>query len=133
VAEGTPDEVIGQGSNATIVRVRLPAGAPSPPAELMAGAVHSSVDATSAESVPSAAAPSDSGSFEFHTHSATAFVHRLTGWAVEAGFAFDDLTVTRPSLEDTYLALTGGAGAEDDGEPELTADPGLRRRSRRGR
>ncbi|MEZ5233416.1 MAG: hypothetical protein R2749_12025 [Acidimicrobiales bacterium] len=34
------------------------------------------------------------------------------GWAERRGFALDGLTVTRPSLEDVYLALT-----EDDAAP----------------
>jgi hypothetical protein len=33
----------------------------------------------------------------------------LTGWAAGRGAALDALTVTRPSLEDVYLALTGDA------------------------
>ncbi len=35
-------------------------------------------------------------------------LHELTGWAIGAGLALDGLEVTRPSLEDVYLALTGG-------------------------
>ena len=38
-------------------------------------------------------------------------LHRLTGWAIEASVALDGLEVTRPSLEDVYLALTGEPGA----------------------
>ena len=34
--------------------------------------------------------------------------HELTGWAIERGVAFDALEVTRPSLEDVYLEITGG-------------------------
>ena len=127
VAEGTPDEVIGLGSSATIVRVRLPQGAPPPPAELLVSAVAGAAAGTPSSGTPSAVAPSaiapaDAGSYEFHTHSTTDFVHRLTGWAVEAGFVFEDLTVTRPSLEDTYLALTGGAEDEGASEEVATAD-----------
>jgi ABC-2 type transport system ATP-binding protein len=33
-------------------------------------------------------------------------VHRLTGWAIENDVLLDGLEVTRPSLEDVYLALT---------------------------
>jgi ABC-2 type transport system ATP-binding protein len=44
-------------------------------------------------------------------------LHRLTGWAIENGVALDGLEVTRPSLEDVYLALTDsdGAGAVEAG------------------
>jgi ABC-2 type transport system ATP-binding protein len=34
-------------------------------------------------------------------------LYRLTGWAVENGIPLDGLEVTRPSLEDVYLTLTG--------------------------
>ena len=129
VAEGTPDEVIGRGSSATIVRVRLPVGAPPPPDDLLVSAI---APAAVSAIAPAAVAPVDATGYEFHTDAATAFVHRLTSWAVEAGFVFDDLTVTRPSLEDTYLALTGGAEDEDAAEAAATAAGG-ERRSRRGR
>ncbi len=33
-------------------------------------------------------------------------LHEVTGWALEAGVDLDDLSVSRPSLEDVYLALT---------------------------
>ena len=34
-------------------------------------------------------------------------LHRLTGWAIDNGIALDGLEVSRPSLEDVYLSLTG--------------------------
>lgn len=37
----------------------------------------------------------------------TAAVHRLTGWALEAGVELESLAITRASLEDVYLSLTG--------------------------
>ncbi len=40
-------------------------------------------------------------------------LHELTAWALERGVALEGLEVTRPSLEDVYLELTGGeAGTE---------------------
>ena len=33
----------------------------------------------------------------------------LTGWAMEAGVDLPELNVARPTLEDVYLSLTGGA------------------------
>jgi len=33
----------------------------------------------------------------------------LTGWALEAGVDLPELNVARPTLEDVYLTLTGGA------------------------
>jgi ABC-2 type transport system ATP-binding protein len=37
-------------------------------------------------------------------------LHRLTGWAIEHDVALDGLEVTRPTLEDVYLALTSEPG-----------------------
>ena len=38
-------------------------------------------------------------------------LHELTGWAIEHGVALEGLEVTRPSLEEVYLSLTGGLGS----------------------
>jgi len=40
--------------------------------------------------------------------SPTAALHTLTGWALARGGELEGLAVTRPSLEDVYLRLTGG-------------------------
>ncbi len=39
----------------------------------------------------------------------TAAVHRLTGWAVDAGIELESLSVKRARLEDVYLSLVDGA------------------------
>jgi len=39
-------------------------------------------------------------------------VHRLTGWALEAGVELESLAVHRASLEDVYLSLTSGTSEE---------------------
>ncbi len=44
---------------------------------------------------------------EFSTSTPTQDLHRLTGWAVEAGLELDHLEVNRPSLEDVYLDIVG--------------------------
>ncbi len=42
-------------------------------------------------------------------------LHDLTGWALSSKIALDDLQVSRPTLEDVYLEITGGeAGAEGE-------------------
>jgi len=42
-------------------------------------------------------------------------LHDLTGWALQKKVALDDLRVSRPTLEDVYLDITGGeAGAEGE-------------------
>ena len=43
-----------------------------------------------------------------HVRDVVRDLHQLTGWALDNGIALDGLEVTRPSLEDVYLALTGG-------------------------
>ena len=44
---------------------------------------------------------------------ATRVLHELTSWAVGRGIELEGLEVSRPTLEDVYLELTGGeAGAE---------------------
>jgi ABC-2 type transport system ATP-binding protein len=43
---------------------------------------------------------------EANVEAPTAAVHRLTGWALEAGHELESLSVTRVSLEDVYLSLT---------------------------
>jgi ABC-2 type transport system ATP-binding protein len=48
--------------------------------------------------------------FERVTEDPTSLLHELTGAALERGTRLDDLSVTRPSLEEVYLELT----AEDD-------------------
>jgi len=43
----------------------------------------------------------------------THVLHEMTSWAVDRGVELEGLQVTRPTLEDVYLELTGGeAGAE---------------------
>ena len=48
----------------------------------------------------------DAGVVEAGIEHPTAAVHRLTGWAIEAGVELDSLSITRVSLENVYLALT---------------------------
>jgi ABC-2 type transport system ATP-binding protein len=108
VAEGTPQEVVGRTSSDTIVHIRLPDDRELP-AELGLA--------------PDPAGP---GRYVARTPEPTAFLHRLTGWAVAQGVAFHELEVARPSLEDTYLALTGRPPEPD--EPPRDEGPGRRRR-----
>ena len=43
----------------------------------------------------------------------TQVLHELTSWALGRGVELEGLEVSRPTLEDVYLELTGGeAGAE---------------------
>ena len=51
------------------------------------------------------------GRVTIRTHSPTQTAHDVTGWALGHEIELTDLTITRPSLEDVYLELTG----EDNG------------------
>ena len=89
VAEGTPDTIAGRDRMTARIRFRLPAGAPTLP-----GWGHTAVG---------------DGSFELQTEDPTRTLHTLTGWAIEHGLSFETIDAERPSLEDVYLELTGGA------------------------
>ncbi|MBO0807181.1 MAG: ABC transporter ATP-binding protein, partial [Actinobacteria bacterium] len=97
VAEGPPATLGDRESARARIRYRLPAGL-TPPADL-----------------PGRAGPD--GFTEFTPDDTTAALHRLTGWAVEAGITLDGLEVTRPSLEDVYLELTGSTVADGENAP----------------
>jgi ABC-2 type transport system ATP-binding protein len=92
VAEGTPAAIAARASGATTIRVRLPDMAPALPADLAAAADR----------------PGRDGIVELRASDPTRTLHELTSWALATGVALDELTVTRPSLEDAYLQLTGG-------------------------
>ncbi len=47
----------------------------------------------------------DDGRYAITTAAPTHSLHRLTGWAVEQGIELEELSVTRPSLEDLFLEL----------------------------
>ncbi len=49
---------------------------------------------------------------EIRSDNPTRDLHTITGWAIERGTELRDLSVTRPSLEDVYLELTGGDAHE---------------------
>ncbi|MGH3716997.1 MAG: ABC transporter ATP-binding protein [Micromonosporaceae bacterium] len=93
VAEGDPATLGGHDLRQAIVRFRAPADLPA------------LVPAGSA-TVPSARPAPDDGVVEIRTHTPTAELAKLTGWAADHGVELDQLTVTRPTLEEIYLALT---------------------------
>ena len=53
-------------------------------------------------------APSHQIRVVLRTEAPTGLLHALTGWAMARGSELEGLAVTRPSLEDVYLRLTGG-------------------------
>jgi ABC-2 type transport system ATP-binding protein len=95
VAEGSPATIGDREVARARVRYRLPAGT-SPPAGLGGPA-------------------GPDGFTEFSPAEVTTALHQLTGWAIEAGVSLEALEVSRPSLEDVYLSLTGGTAGDGDG------------------
>ncbi len=90
VAEGPPSTLAGREAARTIVRFRLPEHAPTLPRALK---------------VPTA---SRDGLIEIEATDPVAVLHELTGWALEKKVELQQLEVSRPTLEDVYLKLTGG-------------------------
>ncbi len=88
VAEGTPESLGGRETAATLITFQ------SNGADL---------DGLPADDVR----VGENGRITISTDTPTATVHRLSGWALERGIELADLSVTRPSLEDVYLELTG--------------------------
>jgi ABC-2 type transport system ATP-binding protein len=83
VAEGTPNTIGGRDVTQSRIAFRVAAG----------------------EGLP-LPVTSENGFLVATTDHVTADLHRLTSWALERRIELQDLTVTRPSLEDIYLALT---------------------------
>jgi ABC-2 type transport system ATP-binding protein len=86
VAEGPPDTIGGRADAAVRIRFVLPSG-------------------VTPDQVPVPATDVD-GVTEVRTEDEVRVLHQLTGWAIDNGYALDQLTVERPSLEDVYLQLT---------------------------
>ena len=92
VAEGPPATIGGRDTAQTVIRFRV----------------------DDREDLPSLGhVPLGDGTLELRTEHPTKVLHELTAWALDRGSDLEGLEVRRPTLEDTYLELTGGeAGAE---------------------
>lgn len=114
VAEGPPRD-LAKGEHAAVIRFSLPAGAPALPNEFGAR-THAN------------------GLLELETEAPTAVLHALTSWAISHKLALEALTVSRASLEETYLRLTRDAEREAAALAEASppAPASRRRRRRRG-
>ena len=95
VGQGTPDDLGGRDMAALLIRFRLPAGVD--PASLP-------VDVTLDQH----------GYCELTTTEDTRVLHLLTGWSLDHDIPLEGLVASRPSLEDTYLALVRGEQADAD-------------------
>ena len=67
-----------------------------------------------------AAETAPDGVTTFATPDLTRALHSLTTWAIDNRVEIDGLEIVRPSLEDTYLELTG----ESAGDPGRQVKPG---------
>jgi len=99
VAEGPPSMLGSRDQERAVIRYRLPDGM-EPPADL------------------GTRTGSDLGMVELEVDDPVAPLNQLTSWALANGVPLDGLEVARPTLEDVYLALTGGTEAVTDADPE---------------
>jgi ABC-2 type transport system ATP-binding protein len=95
VAEGPPAELGGRDAGLTFVRFRLDERVKLPAALARR-------------------ATRQDGRFVMKTDAPTRLLRDLTTWAVGKGIELEGLDVTRPTLEDVYLELTGGASKEEE-------------------
>jgi ABC-2 type transport system ATP-binding protein len=93
VEESTPDALGGRDVSGTVISFRLPARlrGSEPPAG------------------PWDRPEDPAGEFTMHTDEPTRVLLALTQWAAVHDLELPGLTVTRPSLEDVYLRITGQA------------------------
>jgi ABC-2 type transport system ATP-binding protein len=90
VADGTPDDLGGRGELPATVRFRSPDGADLPV-------------------VPDALVGRDGDHVTITARDAAGAAFAVTRWASERAVVLADFSVTRPTLEDVYLRLTGAA------------------------
>jgi ABC-2 type transport system ATP-binding protein len=95
VAEGTPATIAGRDRMRAVIAFRLA----EPDSELPALGQRSD----------------EEGGWRIEVEDPRTALHELTGWAIERDRTFEMLEVTRPSLEDVYLEITGGQEVSDDG------------------
>ena len=103
VAEGPPATLGDRHLAKARIRYRPPAGA-TPPGGLCAP-------------------PGPDGYTEITPDDVVQALHQLTGWAIDHGVSLDELEVTRPSLEDIYLSLTGAPSGDGSSQPAPAGKP----------
>lgn len=88
VAEGTPDTLGGRETAMTLITFQLS---------------DQSIDGMPSDDV----SVSENGRVTVRSANPTRDLYRITGWAIDHGVELAGLSVSRPSLEDVYLELTG--------------------------
>ncbi|MEV0592829.1 ABC transporter ATP-binding protein [Nonomuraea cavernae] len=96
IAVGTPETLGVSGGHGSVLAFRLPPGTVVADLPGLAGEVEA-----------------HGAAIAVRTSRPAHDMHTLTGWALERGVELDSLTVTRPSLEDVYLELTGESRADE--------------------
>jgi ABC-2 type transport system ATP-binding protein len=99
VAEGSPKSLAGRDLSESRIRFRL-------------------APATDLATLPVAPTSKEGDIIEILTSDEIAVLHALTNWAVSSEVSIDGLTVERRSLEDVYVALTGGNRIASTTEPQ---------------
>lgn len=94
VVEGTPDDLLSHAGGTTI-RYKLADDAPPMPEGLDAGTLQTD------------------GHFLLVTGTPTKALHELTSWATKEGVELQELSVTRPSLEDLFIQLASSGESDD--------------------
>jgi ABC-2 type transport system ATP-binding protein len=100
VAEGTPSGLISSQYASTKIEFVLPDETRELPSSLRSEVVR------------------DHGSMALSSDDPMRALHELTGWALEQRVQLEGLTVSKPSLEDVYLKLTGSPYAHGSGPGE---------------
>jgi ABC-2 type transport system ATP-binding protein len=91
VAEGHPDTLGTRRTASCVVAFRVPAGT---------------------EGMPDPFVADESGSVSVAVEDAVSALHDLTSWAMHERVVVEGLSVSRSSLEDAYLELTGSPDGE---------------------
>jgi ABC-2 type transport system ATP-binding protein len=98
VARGRPDELGGATEQAAVIRFRVPDG----------------VTPDQLRSAAQAPVEIAGGEASIQSEDPQAVLYRLLSWADREGRRLEALEVSRPSLEDVFLQLTGGAPAAQE-------------------
>ena len=97
VAGGTPASIGGRDVGEATIRFRLP-------------------DDVEPGELPVALGGERGGEVWIRTTDELRELHALTGWAMERGVELAGLTVSRVTLEDVYLRLTGSTAEQESGD-----------------